>query len=169
MYKILFLVLILGVGLSWAGLPDEEQQDEPGWIPKSDSDGNVVWHNPANEDELEPVSFVSVTSLTHINCTHEYDCAVVATIPGSAKCTNNICRCNVESGFVGLALSWNKCICPPPKIISWSGGAPICTFNFMQRYISGWAYPTSSSSYSSHSSSSSSYSLTDSLSRTRSM
>lgn len=166
MYKILFLVLILGVGLSWAGLPNEEQQDDPNWIPKSDTDGNVIWHNPANEDELEPLPFISATSLAQFNCTQDYDCAIVATIPGSAKCTNNICRCNVESGFVGLALTWNKCICPPPKIISWSGGTPICTFNFMQQSINGWSYPTSSSI--SHFSSAS-YSLTDSMSRTRSM
>lgn len=128
MYKILCLILIFGISLSWAGLPDEEQQEDPNWVPKSDSDGNIVWHNPSAEDELE--SAPSHKLFSQQNCSQDYDCISVSTVPGSSRCTGNLCVCRVELGFSGLALPWDKCICPIPKIISWSGGAPMCTFNF---------------------------------------
>lgn len=153
MYKILCILLIFGVGFSWAGLPEEEQHDDPNWVPKSDIDGNIVWHNPSQEDELEieiekveMKPFAPTTS--QFNCTNDYDCGLVATIPGSAKCYSGICKCRIENGFTGLALEWDKCTCHYPKVITWMDGAPMCTFNFQQHFLGTVNVMSSSSSSS---------------------
>lgn len=170
MYKIFYLILIFGISLSWAGLPDEELADTPGWIAKTDGNGNVAWHhNPAAEDELEkemPIlaEITPSTSLVKFNCSSDYDCFKVETIFGSAKCSNHVCECRVENGFIGLALEWSKCMCPPPKTIFYTLSQPVCNYNFVQQ--SNY-FPVSppSSSYNSQRSISPDYSSSLSLSR----
>jgi hypothetical protein len=121
---LLWVTLVSLVVFTTAIRPDEDsQEDIPGWIPKTDSDGNIQWLAPGlvkNDD------FIQIMAST--NCTNNFDCNAVSQQPGYAECVAGICRCKLEFGFTGSATIGDKCRCNYPKIVYLSSGTPVCRF-----------------------------------------
>lgn len=124
---LLWLTLVSLVVITAGIRPDEDlQEDMPGWIPKTDNDGNIQWVAEHEIGMIKDDDFIQIAAST--NCTNNFDCNPVSQQPGYAECVGGSCRCKVEFGFIGSATIGDKCMCMYPKIVYLSGGAPVCRY-----------------------------------------